>query len=222
MPCEKYQAALIELVSSSAEAGRDLRAHLDTCVSCAELLRQERLLVASIDSDLRRIANAEIPATLQPRILARLAEETRAEGARNMIRIGGFAAAAVLAVLLLAFLWPRDVKEAVARPGTKPVPAERQEGSASQKQPADIALRAVTRIPQHNAKAAALVAGKSEPDVLIPPEEREAFAHFVSSVQERKELALALVNPAPEKKTEFLDVEPLQIARLEMKPLEEE
>jgi hypothetical protein len=223
MPCEKYQAALIELAASGAEPDRDLRAHLDTCVSCAELVRQERLLLASIDSGLRRIANVETPATLQPRILAGLAEETRAEGARNLARIGGFAAAAVLAVLLLAFLWPRDVKEAVTPPGTQPVPAERKESSAPQRrQPHDIAARGVTRMSQRNAKGATVVAGKSEPEVLIPPEEREAFAHFVSSVEERKDLALALVNPAPEKKTEFLDVEPLRIARLEMKPLEEE
>src|ERR1700693_5894029 len=46
MPCEKYQAALIELAASGAEPDRDLRAHLDTCVSCAELVRQERLLLA--------------------------------------------------------------------------------------------------------------------------------------------------------------------------------
>jgi len=180
------------------------------------------LLLASIESGLRRIANAEVPATLQPRVLSRFAEETRAEGARNMIRIGGFAAAAVLVVILLAFLWPRDAKEAATPPGMKPLPAEQKEGSAPQQQSPDIAPRAVTRISQRNAKGAALVAGKSEPEVLIPPEEREAFAHFVSSVQERKDLALALVNPAPERKTELLDVEPLQIARLEMQPLEEE
>ena len=222
MPCERYQAALSELVARDAEPGGDLRAHLDICVSCRAVVRQERLLLASMETGLHRIANAEVPESLLPRVHARLADDSRAVGAWDMTWIGGLAATAVLVVILLAFFWPRDVKEAVTSTDTKPLPAERKEGSAQQQQSPDIAPRAVTRISQHNAKGAALVAGKSEPEVLIPPEEREAFAHFVSSVQERKDLALALVNPAPEKKTEPLDVEPLQIARLEIKPLEEE
>jgi hypothetical protein len=59
----------------------------------------------------------------------------------------------------------------------------------------------------------------SQPEVLVPPDEREAFSSFVAVLGERRELALALVTPAPQTKDESASLEPLQINGLEIKPL---
>ena len=54
----------------------------------------------------------------------------------------------------------------------------------------------------------------------MPPDEREAFVHFVASMQEGNDNALALVTSGPEKKEDPMSVAPLQIAKLEVRRLE--
>jgi len=61
----------------------------------------------------------------------------------------------------------------------------------------------------------------SQPEVLVPPDEREAFARFVVILQERREVAVSLMTPATPTKDESASLEPLQINGLEIKPLEE-
>jgi hypothetical protein len=59
----------------------------------------------------------------------------------------------------------------------------------------------------------------SQLEVLVPPDEREAFARFVAVLGERREVALALAKPAPQMKDEPAGLEPLQINGLEIKLL---
>jgi hypothetical protein len=63
-------------------------------------------------------------------------------------------------------------------------------------------------------------AASSQPEVLVPPGEREAFARFVATVRERNEVAMALLTPPLKKNDELLSVDPLQITDVELKPLE--
>jgi hypothetical protein len=60
----------------------------------------------------------------------------------------------------------------------------------------------------------------SQAEVLVPPDEREAFSRFVFTVQQRRDVAAALLAPSPRKQDSLVTVEPLQIADLEVKPLE--
>ena len=61
----------------------------------------------------------------------------------------------------------------------------------------------------------------SQAEVLVPPDEREALARFVATLQERGDVAVALLTPAPQTKDEPASLEPLQIKELEIKTLEE-
>jgi hypothetical protein len=60
----------------------------------------------------------------------------------------------------------------------------------------------------------------SQPEVLVPPDEREAFTRFVAVLQERSEVAVALATPSKDEKDGPSSLKPLQIDRLEVKPLE--
>lgn len=60
----------------------------------------------------------------------------------------------------------------------------------------------------------------SQPEVLVPPDEREALARFVATVQERGDVAAALLAPAPKKNDALVSLDQLQIADVELKPLE--
>ena len=75
MLCEHYKEALIEAAASGAEPHGDLRAHLDGCAGCRAAFEQEQALFASIDGGLRVTANADVPASLLPRVRARLHAE---------------------------------------------------------------------------------------------------------------------------------------------------
>jgi hypothetical protein len=60
----------------------------------------------------------------------------------------------------------------------------------------------------------------SQPEVLVPQDEREAFFSFVLTVQQHGDVVAALLVPSPKKQEALVTVEPLQIAVLEVKPLE--
>jgi hypothetical protein len=57
-------------------------------------------------------------------------------------------------------------------------------------------------------------------EVIVPPDEREALARFVATMQERTGLPIAVVSPVPDKMNEPMSVAPLLIAKLEVEPLE--
>jgi len=63
-------------------------------------------------------------------------------------------------------------------------------------------------------------AASSQPEVLVPPDEREAFARFVAILGERREVARALVTPTTDERDGPPGLKLLQIDRLEVKPLE--
>src|SRR5882757_986885 len=104
MPCKHYKDALIEAAASGAEPHAELRAHLAGCVDCRAALEQEQALFASIDAGLHVGANAEAPASLLPRVRARLDEEIAPQ--RRWIQPLIFAAASV-ALAFVIFLFAR-------------------------------------------------------------------------------------------------------------------
>ncbi len=223
MPCEHYKNALTEAAASGAQPQDDLRAHLDACASCRAAFVQEHSLFASIDSGLHVTANAEVPAPLLPRVLARLDEEIASQ--RRWIQPMIFAAASVaLPFVIFLFIRPHQASpnsQAKQTPqfpvSHTPVTDERHPNSGSGSQVVSFNRNnSQTRV--HSALLRPVAS--SQPEVLVPPDEREAFSRFLAVMDERREVALALVAPAAPTKDESPSLEPLQINGLEIKPLE--
>jgi hypothetical protein len=224
MPCEHYKNALTEAAASGAQPQDDLRRHLDACASCRAAFEQEQSLFASIDSGLHVTANAEVPAPLLPRVRARLDEEIAPQ--RRWIQPMIFAAASVaLAFVIFLFVRPHDrspdsqAKQTPQFPVShSPVADDRHPNSGSASQ-----IVSFNRNSSQTGVHSALLcpAADSQPEVLVPPDEREAFSRFVAVLDERREVARALVTPAAPTKDESPSLEPLQINGLEIKPLEE-
>jgi hypothetical protein len=77
-------------------------------------------------------------------------------------------------------------------------------------------------IRQHKTSAKANLSAANAFEVIVPTEERDAFARFINSQSARKDapgIALAAV-AVPEKRDEPMSLAPLQIAELEISPLE--
>jgi hypothetical protein len=58
-----------------------------------------------------------------------------------------------------------------------------------------------------------------EPEVIVPPEERIAFAKFVRGVGQPNQVVIALTQTAPVIPSAFEASEPLEIAELRIEPL---
>lgn len=222
MPCEHYKDALIEAAASGAALQGDLRAHLDVCADCLSTFEQEQALFASIDVGLRVTANAEMPASLLPRVRPRLDESavTRHRWLQPLI----FAAAsAALAFAIFLFARPPHSIPNDQAKQTPRVPARETSETNAPHQNSGAARQMVSsnrNISQTRVHSTLFrPAASSRPEILVPPDEREAFARFVFAL--RGEVALALVMPALPAKDEPTSLEPLKINGLEIKPLEE-
>ncbi|MGB2901426.1 MAG: hypothetical protein WBB89_19380 [Candidatus Acidiferrum sp.] len=223
MPCEPYQNALIEAAASGAVPQGELRAHLAACAACRTAFAQEQSLFSSMDEGLRATANAEVPASLLPRVRARLADEAapRRMWTQQLI----FAAASVvLAFAIFLVVRPHHTRPDNQAKQTPQVPVSETPSTNARGQNSRPATQVVSsnannsRTPGHSTLLRPVAS--SQPEVLVPPDEREAFFSFVFTVQQRREVAAALLAPSPKKQDALVTVEPLQIADLEVKPLE--
>jgi hypothetical protein len=224
MPCKHYKDALIEAAASGAEPQGELRAHLAGCADCRAAFEQERALFASIDAGLHVAANAEVPISLLRRVRARLDEAVVPK--RHWIQPLVFAAASV-ALAFAIFLLARphisspdhQAKQTPQIPvmETLPTNARPQNPSADAQSVSSNVNHSQTLGHSTSLRPVA----SSHPEVLVPPDERKALARFVVVLQERREVAVALVTPAPQTKNELANLEPLQIKGLEIKTLEE-
>ena len=112
MPCEPYQNTLIEAVASSTAPQGELRAHLATCAACRTAFSQEESLFSSIDQGLRAAANADVPASLLPRVRARLADEVAPSRSWRFPSFVLAGAAAMVVVLLVArTAWHTNIEQ---------------------------------------------------------------------------------------------------------------
>jgi hypothetical protein len=223
MLCENYREALIEAAAVGARLSPELRSHLDACVSCRAALVEETQLFAAIDAGLRTAANAEVPPSFFPGVRASLLDDVASERGWKPFLI--FAAAAV-AIVLTVFITARSrhtIYDNQAKQIFSASPREKLEASARGEASGTRAIVAPSRsyrVQHQRNTASADSASSNAMDVLVPPEEREAFARFIGSQPGRGDVVIAGVAAAPDNEDKRLSVEPLEISELEVKPLE--
>jgi hypothetical protein len=224
MPCEPYQNALIEAAASGSEPQGELRAHFANCAACRIAFAQGLSLFSSMDEGLRAAANAEVPASLLPRVRVRLADEAVPRRMWTQLLIFAAASAGLVFAIFL-FVRPHHTRPDNQAKQTPQIPVNETPATNARRQNSGPATQIVSsnvnnsRTPGHSTLLRTV--GSSQPEVLVPPDEREVFARFVAVLRERREVALALVMPARQTRDESASLEPLQINGLEIKPLEE-
>jgi hypothetical protein len=223
MPCKHYKNALIEAAASGAEPPGDLRAHLAGCADCRVTFEQERSLLASIDAGLQVTANPEVPTSLLPRVRARL-DEVDTRQLRWFQPLVFAAASIALALAILLFARPPHSNPGIQAKQTPQIPVDEAPGANTAHQSpgpgAQIVSANATNSQTRVRSTLSRPVASSQPEVLVPPDEREAFARFVAVLGERRELALALVTAPPQMKEVPSGLEPFQINGLEIKPLD--
>src|SRR6267154_153218 len=228
MPCKHYKEALIE-AAASAEPQGDLRAHLAGCADCHSAYEQERSLFASIDAGLHVTANAEVPASLLPRVRARLDQEStpRLIWAMNWLVL---ASAVVLFVIFFAAraLWrPNAVHqpvESAGNPVMPPLPAAPPQNHRSAVEPPveqDEISNHQLAIGKRHAVQEMLVTAKATPEVLVPHDQELLLAEYAEQWSLHKR-PLLLAHEFDATVLSPLQVAPIQIDELGVKLLADE
>jgi hypothetical protein len=223
MPCQHYKDALIEAAASGSQPQGDLLAHLDACASCRAAFEQEQSFFSSIDAGLRVTVNAEVPASLVPRVRARLDEAATPQ--RRWMQHLVFATAGValiFAIFLFAQRHPSRPDNQAKQ--TPQIPVSEPPTTDAHHQNSVPGTQIVSSNVNHSQRRGRLTllhaVASSQPEVLVPADEREAFARLVATLQERGEVAVALVTPSSDAKGEPANLKRLQIDPLEVKPLQ--
>lgn len=221
MPCKDYKNALVEAAASGAELRGELRAHLVGCPDCRIAFEQERTLFSSIDAGLHATTNAEVPASLLPRVRAEL--DKTGEARSRWFRPWIFAAASIaIALAIFQFARPRHSGSDNRAKLTPQIEVPTTDPSHQNAGPARQTVSSKTSGSQSRVRRTLLYrVASSQPEVLVPPDEREALALLVARLEGRGDVAVALATPAPQTEDASVGVKPLQIKELEIKTLEE-
>ena len=213
MFCDAYNKPLTEAVASGEELMPALRQHLSVCEFCRNAFAEERFLFGAIDANLRAAANAEVPATLIPRVHVALNSEAISRS-RNLNFLWGFGGAAVTAAVVLGLLYFPS-----KRPTTRTTSVETSPAPVVESLPDDLALNPVREsgvFPMQHKQPVVLVASRRSkrefPEVLVPPDEGAALARYEEILRRRQGVVLIASAKSIDVRRE---IEPLQIAEIE-------
>jgi hypothetical protein len=218
--CEDYRIALTDAAAAAVQPSIELRAHLDACGSCREAFREELQLFAAMDSGLRVTANAEVPASLLPRVRAELNQ--RHVPQRSWVPAGAAMAAAVALVAVIVFVrgFGRDTV-----PTNPPLNSFANNISPAEIQ-RDPPVVAAIETTSPRAKNKTVRAAKTAPvaqaegvAVVVPAGQKQAMDALLAGVRHGQVKADVLIAENSEKTLEDLQVSPLDISPIEMKPL---
>ena len=225
--CEDYRGLLIDDAAVGSAPSYELRSHLDVCVTCRTAFTEEKQLFAAIDSGLRATANAEAP----PSLLAQVRTQVNTLRAPRFSWVPASAAIAAVATIVLTVAYVREGGRGGFEQNPRAISARDSHVVASASiQPSPLAAAPITMTtPRAKGKlvqplktpgiaaAAAFEAAK----VIVPTAEKRGMQALLTNLQQGKAGGELLRSANEEKPLEELQVSPLFIAPIEVKPLVE-
>ena len=220
MNCTSAKEKIVDAMASrESRLHGDLDQHVRECAGCRAFLASQASFTSAIDSHLRMIADEPVPPSLLPRVRARLEHEA----APHERILGWQFAALAAAVVLLAAIGVRMLRphssgrapEALAQVARES-PSERRAptGTAQIQQPVARASRVAAAV-----RKASVTTHSSAPEVLILPEEQQAFRRFVGDISKDRASANALIS-VPGNGDASVEIALLTIKSVEVAPLE--
>lgn len=192
MTCNKYENALLSAAASNDERDTKLAQHLERCLTCRTTLSLQRKLVSRIDSTLRAEVNETPPSGFLAQLRLQLTKELPLRPGSNRV----WHATAALGLVLIATFYPlingrqSRVQQDLQTPTIKVLQNGRVKHSAPASEDSAVRSR------HHSKRPAVQNTRRQEPEVLVPPDEQQAFAQFVACVARRDGMAQAVVTRA--------------------------
>lgn len=216
MTCDEYKNALLLTAESNGKLDADLAGHLARCSMCRTTLRSMKELFSRIDSALCAQVNGDPPPGFLARLRSQLSKESASPGSHRVWHAAGVA----LALVLLAVFYPLVNSRESSAHGSLQTPTMEASQRAGIREPAHPGKDLVARPPHHSRRPAVLSATNREPEVLVPPDEQQAFEQFVACVVRHDAMAQAVVTPVANKtvsrNTELPQVPSVDIADLQL------
>lgn len=223
MTCLKHRQALIELAASSGEPVAAVLAHLRECPSCRATLEREQDLFASIDSHVRASADVEVPASLLPRVRARLDAEPRRILVPVRLRTISVAVAAAAVVLL-------SVNYLKLKRTAEPVSAISRHASSSAPVTVSIgppaAPRFTSSVQELSQTSSSLRRqpfrlAQRYPKIIVSPEQEALLYEYATQLDQPRSGRHVVEVQSIDAEPQSLKVDLIQIAQLDVKPLAE-
>ena len=220
MFCSTYNKSLTD-AAASGEVSPAQREHLASCEPCRAAFASEQSLFAAIDFGLRAAANSEVPATLIPRVRVAINNEpAQRPSFQKWIFAGAVVTCAFAATIILQLKHretPVPFKTAVTQTPARSSPQlgilRPSVSAAAPESPRCVNKSETVRSSPTDAD------GSITAEVLVPDEERAAFAKFLASEQIVSSKSSAVVLRAPEAPRDLAPLPSVEIARLEVLPL---
>jgi hypothetical protein len=226
MPCEHFQDAVIEAAANGVAPSHELRVHLDACADCCNAFAAEQALFLSIDSGLAVKASASVSPAFLHRVRARMLQENLPRQvwfAGWPLLAGGAAAAILLGTVILHGVWAGHESGATAHGGTLPVILAGRENPATEGASVPDKFSAVGKPASPSSrwrKREVSAAKNSEIEVLVPPDQEVLLAGYAVGLRSRNS-APVIARESAEAEPAPLQVDLIQIAQLDVKPLAE-
>jgi hypothetical protein len=230
MNCESCQDALLGLVADGAEPNADLRAHLQVCADCKAFFERERSLFAAIDAGLQSSANSPLPPSFFPVLRVRINEQAASFHKPVIVRkvILAAAVAAVLALSLARLrhgapgqpveITPRSPQPVVE---TSLSPVEPQQPKfVSRPQPSSRIARPEKNVRAENRRQPPPTRN-SAAEILVPADQEVLLANYADQLSRRRNVRTRISDDALSAATKPLELDLIQIAQLDVKPLAE-
>ena len=228
MPCEDFQDAIVAAAANGVEPPGELSVHLSVCADCREAFATEQALLLCIDSGLARKASVSVPPAFLHRVRARLLQESSPRQAwfAGWPLLGG-AGAAVAAILLGTVIWhggwAGHENGATVNSGTLPINLPGRENPASIATSVPDKFFAVGKPANHRLRwheREVSAAKNSEIEVLVPPDQEVLLAGYAAELRTRNS-APVIARESAVAESMPLQVDLIQIAQLDVKPLAE-
>lgn len=220
MSCETYRQALIEAAASGTQPPAAISAHLQVCAGCRAALEGEQSLFASIDAGLHAAVNADVPLSFHAQVRAQLNHHQVVPRRFLLLPWTAITAAAALVLLIVLIHNPkRGFPGQVSKENVVANSASRVERSpAPPVHPAERAPQA-TRSNRIRPVEIRLLAPFKQVSVLVPTGQKQAIDDLLSAMQRGTVKPEVLLTEKPQQPLQGLQVSPLDISPMEVKPL---
>jgi hypothetical protein len=229
MSCRRYKDRLIEAAAQGA-FDSELQVHLQSCGACMETYQRELELFVAIDGGLRTSAGEEIPASFMPRVRAQLNHEERPVAKKlSPVMIGALAMAAA-AIVLVVHDGRRTILEPEQRnPSVAQIQTQIAGNGSATTAAVQVAAPEVVGAAVHNGrrrKGAVPVGsrqtGNTATEIIVPGDQQVLLARYAERLRRGRNSVAVVRNENEPTETEPLQIEMIQIAELDVKPLAEE
>jgi len=215
MKCDNDRDALLGAAAGDVK-GRIL-ARVEECSQCRATLSREQALFVSIDQTLRA-RMAEVPRDgFLADVRARISLEPEPRSLMNRVWILA-TASVMVAMLATVATWKTQLQQEPAAVSGSTLATTHASPEARVVEPKTIETLHTGIQRQRKRQFVPQILAR-EPEILVSPDEREALARFITHLRESDEVAVAFASPAPAEKSEPTEIQPLEISRVQLKPL---